>query len=93
MYCSLKFKDSDSKYALCCYFRVPTFHSRQHDWQEDHLLEESPDSVDDDRHAHIVKRDKRGRGQNLEFDAEFEKFYAEEKVDIVDQSDEQVWFA
>ena len=46
--------------------------------------------VDDDRHAHIVKRDKRGRGQNLEFDAEFEKFYAEEKVDIVDQSDEQV---
>jgi hypothetical protein len=29
----------------------------------------------------------------LEFDAEFEKFYAEEKVDIVDQSDEQVWFA
>jgi hypothetical protein len=32
--------------------RSPTFHSRQHDWQEDHLLEDNAD--DDERHPNIV---------------------------------------
>ena len=47
---------------------------------------------DDQRHTTIIRREKRG-GQTeagSEFEAEFEKFYAEEKVDIVDASDEVV---
>ncbi len=56
------------------------------------FLSDLESGEDDQRHTHIIRRDKRGGHTEAgsEFEAEFEKFYAEEKVDIVDASDEVV---